>query len=156
MIYSGTIPTNANMRWSYRVIYLEHNTSSHLGYYTVDSYRNLISSGIVSYEDNPIYVASNKTEYPIFGSFDFRPTQIGSEVSGETVPVIGSTAVFDIEYYLGRTDLLCVNKSGFLYVKRGVSADKPIPPKVDDDAMALYEIYLKPYTYSINDISGVS
>lgn len=153
LIFSGTIPTNANIRWTYRVIYLEHNVSSHLGYYTVDSYRNLISSGLMGYEDNPTYIAANKTEYPIFGSFDFRPNQISTNISGETVPVIGSTAVFDIEYYLGRTDLLCVNKAGFVYVKRGVSADKPIPPKVDDDAMALYEIYMKPYTYSINDIS---
>jgi hypothetical protein len=153
MIFTGTIPSNTNMRWSYRVVYLEHNVSSHLGYYTIDSYRNLISGGIMTYEDNPVYVASNKTEYPVFGSFDFRPNMIGSVIAGETVPVIGSTAVFDIEYYLGRTDLLCVNKAGFLYVKRGVPADKPIPPKVDDDAMALYEIYMKPYTYSTNDIS---
>lgn len=153
LVYTGTIPSNNNIRWSYRVLYLEHNTSSHLGYYNVDSYRNLIAAGVLSYEDNPVFVASNKTEYPIFGSFDFRPTLIAGEVTGDTVPVIGSTAVFDIEYYLGRTDLLCVNKAGFIYVKRGVSADKPVPPKVDDDAMALYEIYLKPYTYSINDIS---
>lgn len=153
MVYSGDIPSNANIRWSYRVIYLDHNISSHLGYYTVDSYRNLVSSGLMSYDDNPTYTATNKTEYPLFGSFDFRPNQIGTTISGESVPVIGSTAVFDIEYYLGRTDLLCVNKGGFLYVKRGNPSDKPVPPKVDDDAMALYEIYFKPYTYSINDIS---
>lgn len=153
LLYSGDIPTNPNIRWSYRVVYLDHITSSNLGYYTVDSYRNLISSGIMSYEDNPTFVATNKTEYPLFGSFDFRPNIVGTDIVGETVPVIGSTAVFDIEYYLGRTDLLCINKGGFLYVKKGVPADKPIPPKVDEDAMALYEIYMKPYTYSINDIS---
>lgn len=153
LIYSGTIPSNQNIRWSYRVIYLDHNLSSHLGYYTIDSYRNLISAGIMDYRDNPIFTASNKNEYPLFGSFDFRPNKIGSTIQGDTVPVIGSTAVFDIEYYLGRTDLLCINKAGFLYVKRGVPADKPIPPKVDDDEMALYQIYMKPYTYSINDIS---
>lgn len=153
LVFSGSLPANANIRWSYKVTYLDHNVSSHLGYYNVDSYRNVIATGLLGYEDNPTYIASNKNEYPLFGSFDFRPNKIGTSIAGETVPVIGSTAVFDIEYYLGRTDLLCVNKGGFLYIKKGVPADKPIPPKVDDDAMALYEIYLKPYTYSVNDIS---
>lgn len=153
LVYTDSIPSNQNIRWSYRVVYLDHNTSSHLGYYNIDSYRNLISSGLMEYDANPIYTATNKNEYPLFGSFDFRPDMVNNIIAGESVPVIGSTAVFDVENYLGRTDLLCVNKSGFLYVKKGVPSEKPIPPKVDDDAMALYEIYLKPYTYSTNDIS---
>lgn len=153
LVYTGNIPVNQNIRWSYRVVYLEHNLSSHLGYYTVDSYRNLIAAGIMSYDENPTYVATNKTEYPLFGSFDFRPNKIGNTVSSEAVPVIGSTAVFDIEYYLGRTDLLCVNSIGNIYMKQGVPSDKPIPPKPDDNAMALYEVYFKPYTYSVKDIS---
>lgn len=151
--FTGTLPGNANIRWKYRVNYFEHNTASNLGYFDVDSYRQLISSGVIGYEDNPTFVASNKSEYPLFGSFDFRPLSLSGEVTGETVPVIGSTAVFDIEYYQPRTDLLCVNKDGLVYTKSGEPSDTPRPPRIDDDAMALYEIYFKPYTYSINDIS---
>jgi hypothetical protein len=153
LVFTGNIPSNQNIRWSYRIIYIDHNHSSNLGYFNIDSYRDLVSAGLLSYDDNPTYIATNKTEYPLFGSFDFRPDNVGGVISGETVPVIGSTAVFDIEYYLPRVDLLCVNKNGQLYVKYGESAEKPNPPKPDLETMPLYEIHLKPYTYSINDVS---
>lgn len=158
LIYNGSIPSNQNIRWTYKVIYLDRNDNDVASFFTVDSYRDVIKGGLMSYDNNPTYTTTNKTIYPLFSSFDFRPKLIkGSSnvdtISKETVPVIGSTAVFDIEYYLGRTDLLCVNKAGFLYTKNGEPADNPIPPKVDDESMALYEIYFKPYTYSLYDIS---
>jgi hypothetical protein len=153
LVFTGTLPSDSNIRWKYRVNYFEQNTSSNLGYFTVDSYKQPIADGVISYDENKTHVATNKTEYPLFGSFDFRPSVVGGNIVGNSVPVIGSTAVFDIEYFLGRTDLLCINKDNVLYIKKGVPSDKPVPPKIDDDSMALYEIYFAPYTYSINDIS---
>lgn len=149
---SGTVPSNSNIRWKIKVAYYSHNTSNNLGYYTIDSYKQLIADGYLQYDENITHTANNKQEYPIFGSFDFRPSIVGSSVVGSSIPVIGSTAIFDIEYYLGRIDLLCVNKNSELYVKKGIPSESPIPPKVDEDSMALYEIHLKPYTYSIDDI----
>lgn len=151
--FNGTMPPSSDTRWKYRIKYFTHNTSSNLGYFTIDSYRNPIENGDILYEDRPIYVSQNKIEYPLFSSFDFRPRKIAGDTIGTSVPVIGSTAIFDIEYYLGRVDLLCVNKNQQLYLKTGISSETPTPAKVDEDAMALYEIHLKPYTYSLSDIS---
>ena len=53
----------------------------------------------------------------------------------------------------GRADLLCVSKSGKIYVKNGIPSLTPIPPIVDKDAMALYEIYFKPHTSTTSDIN---
>lgn len=139
-------------RWRIKVKYLDHNNSNQLGYYTVDSYRQLLADGDLNYDDGLMFEASNKSKYSLFDSFDFRPSVINGVVIGGNVPVIGSTAIFDIEYYLGRIDLLQVDKDNRLYIKKGTPSDSPIPPSKDDNAMALYEIHLKPYTYSLNDI----
>lgn len=153
MKVSPTFSINPALRWRYKAKYYNHNHSKNLGFFTVDSYRDLIADGDINYEDNPTLVAKNKKEYPLFGCLDFRPTIInGSTVAGSVIPVIGSTAIFDISYYLGRIDLLCVNKDGELYIKGGSPSDSPKPPKIDDDSMALYEIHLDPYTYTTNDI----
>lgn len=143
---------DTNMRWKYKIRYFDHNLSNNLGYYTVDSYRQLISDGDLNYEDGPVHTAINKSVYPLFGCFDFRPKIIGSTTIGSGVPVIGSTAIFDLQYYLGRIDLLCVNKEGILYIKKGSPSDTPIPPRPDIDSMVLYEIHLSPYTYNLSDI----
>lgn len=149
----NALNSGSTLRWRVGFTYFDHDTSSGLGYYTVDSYKTLLADGVLQYEDSPVHTAMNKNQYPLFGSFDFRPSLLGTTFIGSAVPAINSTAIFDIEYYLGRTDLLCVDKNGYIYQKKGTPSDTPIPPRVDDDSMALYEVYLKPYTYDISDIS---
>lgn len=151
--YTGAVYTaNNDIRWKYRIKYRTHNNSQHFGYYTVDSYKEIIANDDIEYASNPKYIASNKNEYPLFGSFDFRPDLLNNHLVGYSVPSINSTATFDIEYYLPRTDLLCIDKSNTIYTKSGVPSETPAPPKIDDDAMALYEIYFPSYTYSTTDI----
>lgn len=151
--YTGpAYAANADIFWKYRIKYRTHDNSQHFGYYTVDSYKGLIADDELEHSSNPSYVALNKNEYPLFGSFDFRPDLLDGHLVGYSVPAINSTATFDIEYYLPRTDLLCVDKDSRLYLKAGVPSETPAPPKVDDDAMALYEIYFPSYTYSPSNI----
>lgn len=151
--YTGAAYTaDANIYWKYRVKYRTHDNSQHFGYYTVDSYKDLIADDEIEYASNPTYTAINKNEYPLFGSFDFRPDLLGGSLVGYSVPSINSTATFDLEYYLPRTDLLCVDKDSRLYLKEGVPSETPAPPKPDDGAMTLYEIYFPSYTYSPADI----
>lgn len=153
MKYTGAAyAANSNIYWKYRVKYRTHDISQHFGYYTVDSYKELIADDELEYASNPTYTSTNKSEYPLFGSFDFRPDLINNQLTGFSVPSINSTATFDIEYYLPRTDLLCVDKDSKLYLKAGVPSETPAPPKVDDDAMALYEVYFPSYTYAPSDI----
>jgi hypothetical protein len=145
--------TPVDRKWRIKVKYFGHNNTGTMGFYTIDSYRDLLSSNVMSYDDGPVYTAVNKTEYPLFSCFDFRPNILGGVFSGTSIPAINSTSIFDLEYYLGRIDLLCVNKEGIIYSKKGIPSDDPTPPKMDENAMSLYEIHFKPYTYSTNDIS---
>lgn len=140
------------LRWRYKFSYLAHNLTNNFGYFNVDSYRQLFADETVKYSDNPTYVSASKNVYPLVRCFDFRPSFINDEFTGGTVPVLNKTAVFDIEFYLGRIDLLLIDKTGNLYIKQGIPSDTPIPPRIDIDSMALYEFLLLPYTYSLNDI----
>jgi hypothetical protein len=144
-----SIPGDPNIKWQFKVAYYDHNRSANLGFFTVDSYRDLISNGDVSYEDRPSYTATNKNDYPLYQSFDFRPGVIGGSITNATVPKIGSTALFDVEYYLARIDLVQINKWGEFYLKKGTPTDSPIPPREDEMSMVLYEVYFDPYTYDV-------
>lgn len=102
LTYNGSIHSFSSIIWKYRVMY-NLQSNSPLGYFDVDSYKTLIGDEIIKYSDNPTFIASNKNEYPLFDSFDFRPSYIGGILSGVTVPEIGSTAIFDLEYYLRKS-----------------------------------------------------
>ncbi|WEM34259.1 hypothetical protein [Xanthomonas phage X1] len=144
--------TNNSYRLAINFDYFEHSGSQ--GFFTVDSYApalNADDSG-VTYETLGGYTASSGVVYPLSASIDFRPDILGTNPVTSVLPANESTAIFDIEYYLARTDLLQINKDGFIYVKKGEPSDDPRPPKTDDNAMALYEIWLSPYTYSLNDV----
>ncbi len=143
---------NANIRLLIEFRYFAHSGGQ--GYYTIDSYSEALNdpdSGI-SYENLPDFLSSTKKVYSVNNTFDFRPDILGANPVSALLPANGSTAVFDIEYYLGRADLLMINKDGLLYAKEGTPSETPTIPRVDENAMALYEIYLNPYTYGLDDV----
>lgn len=145
--------TNAKLLIS--VYYFKHEGIA--GFFTVDSYSQLINEENewgLTYKDIPSYTTSNGNTYRLSDAFDFRPILMNNVINTNTViPVQSTTVVFDVEFYLPRTDNLCINANGDLYVKKGTPSLNPVPPKPDDDAMTLYEIRLKAYTFNINDVS---
>lgn len=146
-------PISPTMRLAISFDYYEH--SGNQGYFTIDSYAaalNAPDSG-VTYDSLPTYVSMAGDSYPVASSIDFRPVVIGSDPVSVLLPANDSTMTFDIEYYLSRADLLQINKDGVIYVKEGEPSETPRIPKTDDNAMALYQIWLTPYTYSLKDIS---
>lgn len=151
-IKAPTGSLNNSYRLAINFDYFEHSGSQ--GYFTIDSYASALnaSDSGVSYETLGNYVASTGVSYPLSASIDFRPDILGSDPITSILPANGSTAIFDIEYYQARTDILQINKDGFIYVKKGEPSDTPRPPKPDDNAMALYEIWMQPYTYNLNDV----
>ncbi len=144
--------SNSSYRLAINFDYYEH--SGNQGYFTIDSYApalNASDSG-VTYENLGSYKSSAGVEYPLASSIDFRPDILDDNQINVVLPANNSTAIFDVEYYLGRADLLQINKDGFIYIKKGEPSDDPRIPKTDDNAMALYQIWLSPYTYSLNDV----
>lgn len=150
---AGTVGINSNFRLLISFSYFDHSGTA--GYFSIDSYAEALNdpTNDVTYETLPVYVAANKTEFPVASSFDFRPLELGTNPIVALPPANNTTAIFDIEYYLARTDLLQINKDGVMYVKEGTSSESPVPPRTDDNAMALYQIWQKPYVYSLNDVS---
>lgn len=148
----ASFSTNSTYRLAINFDYFEHSGSQ--GFFTVDSYAaalNAVDSG-VTYETLGSYTSSAGVVYPLSASIDFRPDILGANPITTVLPANDSTAIFDIEYYLARADLLQINKDGYIYIKKGEPSDDPRIPRTDDNAMALFEIWLQPYTYSLNDI----
>ena len=145
--------TTPSIEGTYR--YFQHSGTA--GYFTIDSYKSALAdpdSG-VTYESLPVYKDSAGNLYPVASSIDFRPDlNAAGEFIAPVFPASNSTMVFDVEYYIARADLLQINSDGALYIKRGEPSESPRPPRPDQDSMAIYEIWLKPYTYSLNDVSS--
>ena len=143
---------NANLRLMISFDYFAHSGNN--GYFNIDSYSEILNdptSG-VTYENLPEYISSGKTVYKANNTFDFRPIVIGTDSISSFLPANNSTAIFDIEYYLPRIDLLQINKDGVLYSKAGIPSETPVQPRPDENAMVLYEIHLGAYTYSLKDV----
>ena len=54
-------------------------------------------------------------------------------------------------YYLGRVDKLIIDKDESVRIVQGESADSPVPPTVNSDAMEVATIILPPYLYNPKD-----
>jgi hypothetical protein len=122
------------------------------GFFSIDSYATTINTGELKYSEKLSYKSINEINYNLFNVLDFRPSNYNNEIESTIIPLMGSVGVFNIEYYQGRIDLLCIDKNGIIYVKPGNYSDTPVAPNKTEEEMALYEIHLNPYTYSLNDI----
>ena len=130
--------------------YFEHQGSQ--GYFTVDSYRQLLNDGIIKFEDLP-KVPINGQDVHINECVDFRTILIGNTFTNPPiVPTQDSTFVSDIEHYLKRIDSLQLNKDGLFSIKKGIPSDEPYPPEADIDNLKIYDIYMNAYVYSLKDV----
>ena len=132
--------------------YFDHSGTE--GFFTVDSYSQVINdpANNLTYADIPVFVAANGAKIPLIDAFDFRPIMLLDGTMNGVVPANDSTAIFDVEFYLPRTDIIQINKKGEIYVKYGAPAEKPTLPVPDADAMVLYQVFLQAYTYSTADV----
>ena len=133
--------------------YFEHSGSA--GFFTVDSYDQLINDPDLDleYSDIPIYKDSLGVSHRLSEVIDFRSINLSNTVNvNASIPEFGTNIIFDAEYYLPRSDLLLVNTRGIFYIKEGIPSENPTLPECDRDAMILYEIHLGDYTYDLNDI----
>lgn len=148
--------SNVDANWVLQVTvhYFQHTTSNG-GYYSIDSYAQMINdpSFDYTYADVPKYTTTNGVTYDLAEVMDYRvDNPDGTADVNATIPSQASTAIFDISYFLPRIDLLQINKNGYIYIKKGIPSLRPRIPSEDSDAMGLYEIHLKAYTYSLNDV----
>lgn len=130
--------------------YFEHQGSQ--GYFTVDSYKQLLNDGIIKFEDLP-KVPINGQDVHINECVDFRTILINNTfMNPPIIPTQDSTFVSDIEHYLKRIDALQLDKDGVFSIKRGIPSDKPYAPDADMDNLKIYDIYMNAYVYSLKDV----
>ena len=132
--------------------YFEH--SGNAPFFSVDSYAQLVNDPDLNleYGDIPTYTNKNGTTYRLSEYLDFRSIKMPALDTNALLPTFNSTAVFDVEYYLARNDLLLVDEDSNFYFKEGIPSENPTLPQPDENAMLLYEVYIEPYTYSMDGI----
>lgn len=120
-------------------------------YFSVDSY------GGIDYEDIPTYTTKDGSEFKLSDTLDFRST-IGQGLDFEgsggiisQVPYTGTNITFDISHYLARTDILVVNEFGEVYTVSGNPSTNPVAPRIPDQVMHIYTIFLEPYTFDVKE-----
>jgi hypothetical protein len=132
----------------------EHTASGDgTGYFSVDSYPNVANTA--GYVAVPSYTKSDGTIVSLRDCIDFRPkrqnasnTSPNYTVQTFRVPYPNDNFQADYQYYLGRRDYLVMTKNQFspFTLIQGESGLFPQWPRVMDNSMILYKIYLEPYT----------
>jgi hypothetical protein len=166
--YASQITTSSRL-----FIELDHlvaNTSSGVGYFSIDSYPigSTANATNITYAEVPFY-----RNIDLRNAIDFRAVKANTANSstdtantGNTVtstnPANSSTSYVlannvskvadadanfeaDITYFLPRRDILVINKNGDLAVRQGTPKVNPILPFNDRDSTVLAEIYVPPY-----------
>ena len=96
-------------------------------------------------------------------AIDFRPRK-GDAADGDsddfTITGAGLTNPPDpqhamsmyVQYYMPRVDKLYITKEGTLKIAKGVPSDTPKAPAAPEDSMALYDLRLSPYVFTLEDV----
>lgn len=155
--------------------YFSPNFSSRGGFFTIDSYPiqdndALASNTTIRTENIPVFVSPvSGTRYDLRNHIDFRPvkvitandaTTIGASTTvspsnvsstytfsgtGMKFPVPSESLIYNYSYYLGRKDIVVVNKNGDFAVIKGVPSEAPVTPEPLDTQMLISIMDIVPY-----------
>lgn len=153
--------------------YFYADYSGGAGYFSVDSYKNIINDvnptdSQIKTVEIPVYTSpTSKYKYDLRAYLDFRPvkeytasdsTTVGaasinpgttnvfrSRTGGLRMPADTTEIMYDYSYYLARKDVVVVDRFGNFTSVTGVPARAPITPSVPDTFMSLYNLTITPY-----------
>ena len=89
-----------------------------------------------------------------FTSTTTSPFAFTSREFESTNPFIitpNESSLLGFNYYLGRIDKLIIGQDQGVEIIRGVSAENPVLPAINSDAMEIAQIILPPYLYDVKD-----
>lgn len=154
--------------------YFSPDYSGKSGYFSINSYNIEDDAGsateeTIRTENIPVYVSPiTNLRYDLRNQLDFRPVKTitanpSTTVAGATTnpssssttynfaaggmhfPVPSTELIYDYSYYLGRKDIVSINKDGAIAVTRGVASDFPIVPTPTENQMTLAIVTMTPY-----------
>ncbi len=134
--------------------YFTHSSSGGGDYFSVDSYA-------LNYEDIPSYTSTqgNGRKFELRDCLDFRPRidDTGANFTGTNailseIPKFGTNAEADFSYFLGRKDLIFVDRLGSFDVLQGVPSLNPEKPQEPENGMVLFEVAYEPYVVNLKEV----
>ena len=132
---------------------------------TVNSYPDsAYSSDLTLFKGEPIvdyldirprvknYDTSSDTDSPF--EYDYRDfSASGGSVNNILVP--DETVTIGYSFYMARIDKIFLSKDGFFELKKGESAENPVPPETPSGSFAVATIFNKPYLHNATRESAV-
>lgn len=154
--------------------YFSPNFSSRGGFFTIDSYPiqdndALSSNNTIRTENLPIFISPiSGSKFDLRNYIDFRPiktitandaTTVGAATTnpsnssttytfsgtGMKFPVPSNELIYYYSYYLGRKDIVVVNKDANFAVVKGVPSETSITPEALDTQMLISILDIAPY-----------
>ena len=168
------VTLDTNTRILVELDYFSPDFTNRGGYFSIDSYpiqdddALFNSSQNIRTENVPIFKSPiNGASYDLRNCLDFRPVKATSATDATTVatatinpavttsfnypatgmkfPVPSSLITYDFYYYLGRTDLVIVDKDSNFQIIKGIPSTNPQMPQIYPGIMALASINVLPY-----------
>jgi len=162
------LPANASLL--VEVMCFAPDTSQGVGYFSVDSFdiddSGNSSSNSISTQYVPSYTsASSGKSYSFRDSVDFRQYAVATaayaanassattnpngnnslSVTSSFFPVVDSTFESDVQYYLGRKDVVGLTPEGSVVVVEGTPSERPIEPHKISSGISLSYVTVPPY-----------
>lgn len=168
------VTLSSNTRLLVELDYFSPDFTNRGGYFSIDSYPVQDDDALfnaatnIRTENIPVYKSPiTGGSYDLRNCLDFRPikaisasdstTVAGASVNpaatttftypaaGMKFPVPSSLITYDFYYYLGRTDLVVVDKDGNFQIIKGIAGPNPQMPQIYPGVMALASLNIKPY-----------
>lgn len=118
-------------------------------FFTIDSYAGNVG--------NELFVLNYKTSagdvIDLRNYIDFRASKSNGTFSINDMVVNGERFTSPLQFYMGRYDLLTINKDGTVAIEQGIPAENPKLPTVSTDSLALEKYFVPPFTPRCSDIS---
>lgn len=130
------------------VTYEHYEHGAQGDFFCVDSYE----SDPTFLGQMPVYISDNGYSYNMSQSIDFRPQVGGGNLltgAGARPNDVIQTAtsfITNLDFYVGRVDIIVIDSVGSLSVINGIPAENPSTPKIGIDKLGLDAIVVQPYT----------
>lgn len=139
----------------YRITYRYFAHSGTGDYFNINSYMTGPNTTLDPdlYTFLPLYLSpKGDGSLPVRGCFDFRTTA-GDLANQNYIVMPHSNIRVDYDYYLGRIDLISLNKSGTFELIQGLPSYRPETPPMPDVGTVLFKIFVPAYTHKASETS---
>ena len=127
----------------------DHFSHGNGTYFSVDSYPE-------AFKNHKQLFNSNKGVVNLLDCIDFRPTRNDNGAAGfvshPQPPRPNHALTAQVEHYMPRIDKIFITRKGEFKTEVGVPSLTPKAPKTPDDSMAIYNLHLSPFVYSLADV----